>query len=103
MLIHPQIDPVALQLGPVAVHWYGLTYLTAFGLFMLLGLRRLRHQPFASLQGAQAWTRRDVEDILFLGVLGVVLGGRLGYCLFYKPLLLRWRIRWKCSPSGRVA
>jgi phosphatidylglycerol:prolipoprotein diacylglycerol transferase len=67
MLIHPQIDPVALQLGPVAVHWYGLTYLAAFGLFMLLGLRRLRHQPFASLQGAQAWSRRDVEDILFLG------------------------------------
>jgi phosphatidylglycerol:prolipoprotein diacylglycerol transferase len=85
MLIHPQIDPVALQLGPVSVHWYGLTYLTAFGLFMLLGLRRLRHQPFASLQGAQAWSRRDVEDILFLGVMGVVLGGRIGYCLFYKP------------------
>ena len=86
MLIHPQIDPVALHLGPVAVHWYGLTYLAAFGLFMLLGSRRLRHEPYASLKGTQAWTRRDVEDILFLGVLGVVLGGRLGYCLFYKPL-----------------
>ncbi|MBP9906329.1 MAG: prolipoprotein diacylglyceryl transferase [Rhodoferax sp.] len=85
MLIHPHIDPVALQLGPVAVHWYGLTYLAAFGLFMLLGHRRLRHEPFASLQGAQAWSRRDVEDILFLGVMGVVLGGRIGYCLFYKP------------------
>ncbi len=85
MLIHPQIDPVALQLGPLAVHWYGLTYLAAFGLFMFLGLRRLRHEPFASVTGVSAWTRRDVEDILFLGVLGVVLGGRLGYCLFYKP------------------
>ncbi len=85
MLIHPQIDPVALQLGPIAVHWYGLTYLAAFGLFMLLGSLRLRHQPFASLGGPGAWSRRDVEDILFLGVLGVVLGGRLGYCLFYKP------------------
>jgi len=85
MLIHPQIDPVALQLGPIAVHWYGLTYLAAFGLFMLLGALRLRHEPFASLTGAGAWGRRDVEDILFLGVLGVVLGGRLGYCLFYKP------------------
>ncbi|NCY25895.1 MAG: prolipoprotein diacylglyceryl transferase, partial [Alphaproteobacteria bacterium] len=85
MLTHPSINPVALQLGPLAVHWYGLTYLAAFGLFMVLGLRRLRHEPFASLTGAQAWSRQDVEDILFLGVLGVVAGGRLGYCLFYKP------------------
>ena len=86
MLIHPQINPVALQLGPLAVHWYGLTYLAAFGLFMFLGLRRLRHQPFASVQGEGAWVRQDVEDILFMGVMGVVLGGRIGYCLFYKPL-----------------
>lgn len=85
MLIHPQIDPVALQLGPLAIHWYGLTYLVAFALFMLLGMLRLRHEPFASIHGASAWTRRDVEDILFLGVVGVVIGGRLGYCLFYKP------------------
>ena len=86
MLIHPQINPVAVQLGPLAVHWYGLTYLAAFGLFMLLGIRRLRHEPFASITGAGAWSRKDVEDILFLGVMGVVLGGRIGYCLFYKPL-----------------
>ena len=86
MLIHPQINPVALQVGPLAVHWYGLTYLAAFGLFMWLGNLRLRHEPYASLKGAQAWSKRDVEDILFLGVMGVVLGGRLGYCLFYKPL-----------------
>jgi phosphatidylglycerol:prolipoprotein diacylglycerol transferase len=85
MLIHPQIDPVALQLGPLAIHWYGLTYLAAFALFMFLGLQRLRHQPFASIKGPAAWSRRDVEDILFLGVMGVVIGGRLGYCLFYKP------------------
>ncbi len=85
MLIHPQINPVALQLGPLAVHWYGITYLVAFALFMFLGVRRLRHEPYASLSGAQAWSRRDVEDILFLGVVGVVIGGRLGYCLFYKP------------------
>lgn len=85
MLIHPDINPVALQLGPVAIHWYGLTYLAAFGLFMWLGNLRLRHEPFASLTGASAWRKRDVEDILFLGVMGVVLGGRIGYCLFYKP------------------
>ena len=85
MLIYPPIDPVALQIGPLAIHWYGLTYLAAFGLFMFLGTLRLRHPPFAAIQGTGAWTRRDVEDILFLGVMGVVLGGRLGYCLFYKP------------------
>ncbi|MEG2141022.1 MAG: prolipoprotein diacylglyceryl transferase, partial [Bilophila sp.] len=72
-------------LGPIAVHWYGLTYLAAFGLFMFLGIKRLRHPPFVRLTGDQAWTRKDVEDILFLGVVGVVIGGRLGYCLFYKP------------------
>jgi phosphatidylglycerol---prolipoprotein diacylglyceryl transferase len=91
MLIHPQINPVALQLGPLAIHWYGLTYLAAFGLFMLLGFRRLKHQPYARLAGDTAgntvgrWSKRDVEDILFAGVMGVILGGRIGYCLFYKP------------------
>jgi len=86
MLIHPDIDPVALQLGPIAVHWYGLTYLAAFGLFLWLGRLRLRHEPYASLAGPGGWSRRDLEDILFLGVVGVVVGGRLGYCLFYKPM-----------------
>ena len=86
MLIHPQIDPVALQVGPLAIHWYGLTYLAAFGLFMLLGQRRLLHEPFASIRTNGGWSSKDVEDILFFGVMGVVLGGRLGYCLFYKPV-----------------
>ena len=85
MLIHPTINPVALQLGPLAIHWYGLTYLAAFGLFFFLASRRLRHEPYASIKGAGAWSQRDIEDILFLGVMGVVIGGRLGYCLFYKP------------------
>ena len=83
MLMYPQIDPVALQIGPVAIHWYGITYLVAFGLFMFLGNLRLRHEPFASL--VPPWMRKDVEDILFMGVMGVIVGGRLGYCLFYKP------------------
>lgn len=85
MLTHPQIDPVAIAIGPLAIHWYGLTYLTAFALFMLLGRLRLAHEPFASMRGSQAWHKRDIEDILFLGVMGVIVGGRLGYCLFYKP------------------
>ncbi|MEK8049079.1 prolipoprotein diacylglyceryl transferase [Ideonella sp. DXS22W] len=81
MLVHPQFDPIALALGPVQIHWYGLTYLVAFALFMLLAGWRVR-QPWYAQAG---WTRRDVEDLLFWGVLGVVLGGRIGYALFYKP------------------
>jgi phosphatidylglycerol---prolipoprotein diacylglyceryl transferase len=81
MLVHPQFSPVALQLGPVAVHWYGLTYLVAFGLFVFLGAQRVKLAQFA----ARGWQRRDIEDLLFYGVLGVVIGGRLGYVLFYKP------------------
>jgi phosphatidylglycerol:prolipoprotein diacylglycerol transferase len=80
MLVHPQFSPVAIQLGPVAIHWYGLTYLVAFGLFLWLGAKRVRLVQFAQ----RGWTRRDIEDLLFYGVLGVVLGGRLGYVLFYK-------------------
>ena len=56
MLIHPQINPVALQIGTLAVHWYGLTYLVAFGLFLFLAKRRLGHQPYAAMTGAAAWT-----------------------------------------------
>ena len=77
MLQHPQIDPVALQIGPLAIHWYGLTYLAAFALFYWLGRLRLRHEPYASITQPRAWLPRDVEDILFLGVMGVVVGGRL--------------------------
>lgn len=85
MLIHPEIDPVALRLGPLAIHWYGISYLVAFGLFFWLATRRLRHEPYASIAHPAPWTRRDIEDMLFYGVLGVIVGGRLGYCLFYKP------------------
>jgi len=86
MLTYPQIDPVALQIGPVAIHWYGLTYVVAFGLFLLLARLRLRHPPFAGIKGPGAWSAKDVEDLLFFGVLGVIIGGRLGYVLFYKPM-----------------
>ena len=85
MLMYPHIDPIAVKIGPLAVHWYGLTYLAAFALFFLLGSLRLKQPPFRYMEGERAWSRRDVEDILFLGVVGVVAGGRLGYCLFYKP------------------
>src|SRR5215207_5742132 len=70
MLVHPQFDPIALDLSkigiPIAVHWYGITYLVAFGLFLFLAARRARLPQFA----ARGWSRRDVEDLLFYGVLG---------------------------------
>ncbi|MBH9552868.1 prolipoprotein diacylglyceryl transferase [Inhella gelatinilytica] len=79
MWIHPQFDPVALRVGPLAIHWYGISYLIAFGLFFFLLRRRM------ASQGEGVWQARDADDVLFFGVLGVVLGGRLGYVLFYKP------------------
>lgn len=91
MLVHPQFDPVAIHLGPytiaghvigpLGVHWYGLMYLLAFTAFLFLARRRVQSPEYVKL----GWTLRDVEDILFFGVMGVVLGGRLGYVLFYKP------------------
>jgi phosphatidylglycerol:prolipoprotein diacylglycerol transferase len=70
MLTHPQFDPIALDLTriglPLQIHWYGLTYLVAFGLFMLLASLRVRKPWFAEA----GWTRRDVEDLLFYGVVG---------------------------------
>jgi len=84
MLTHPQIDPVAIQLGPVAIHWYGLMYLVAFALFVLLARQRLK-QPQFRHDSQSIWRPLDVDDVLFLGVLGAIVGGRLGYVLFYKP------------------
>jgi phosphatidylglycerol---prolipoprotein diacylglyceryl transferase len=81
VLIHPQFDPIAVKLGPLAIHWYGISYLVAFVAFSWLAGRRAKREPFVST----GWTSRDVEDLLFYGVLGVVLGGRLGYVFFYKP------------------
>jgi phosphatidylglycerol:prolipoprotein diacylglycerol transferase len=81
MFVHPQFDPVAIHLGPLAIRWYGLMYLIAFTLFFVLGRYRLRQPLFT---GQTGMTARDLEDLLFYGALGVVLGGRLGYVLFYK-------------------
>jgi phosphatidylglycerol:prolipoprotein diacylglycerol transferase len=78
---HPQFDPVALALGPIAIHWYGLMYLLAFVGVLALGRIRLGSQA----AGRPQFTPRDLDDVLLYGVLGVVLGGRLGYVIFYKP------------------
>lgn len=80
-MIHPQFDPVAIQIGPLAVHWYGLMYLMAFIQFLVLGRFRVSQAQMKS----QGFIVRDLEDILFYAVLGVVFGGRVGYCLFYMP------------------
>jgi len=79
MLIHPQFDPIALSLGPVAVRWYGLMYLLAFIAFYALGRLRILGRPDSG------WTLEQLDDLLFWGILGVVLGGRLGQVLFYEP------------------
>lgn len=79
MFVHPQFDPVALSLGPLAIRWYGLMYLLAFGAFLWLGKRRAAVQPWHGI------TPELMDDLLFFGVLGVVLGGRLGQVLFYEP------------------
>lgn len=83
MLVYPRIDPVAIQVGSLAVHWYGVMYLLAFlGCYWMVRYRvRVRplDRPLAPEQ---------VGDWLFYIVLGVLLGGRLGYCLFYSPGLL---------------
>lgn len=78
MLTHPQFDPVALHLGPLAVHWYGLMYLVGFLGGLWLGKWRAR-------QPQSGWQETEVDDLLFYAALGVILGGRLGYVLFYQP------------------
>ncbi|MCC6504223.1 MAG: Prolipoprotein diacylglyceryl transferase [Alphaproteobacteria bacterium ADurb.BinA280] len=70
------IDPVAIHLGPLAIHWYGLTYLIAFGLAYWLGMRRLH-------LGRLQINEQAFSDLMFYGMVGVVAGGRIGYMLFY--------------------
>ena len=61
MLMHPQIDPIAIKLGPLAIHWYGLTYLAAFTMFYLLAAQRVKRPWYAQA----GWTREAIEDLLF--------------------------------------
>ena len=79
VLVHPNFDPIALHLGPLAIRWYGLMYVLGFIAFITLGKWRIRHGLGNGLEV------RDVDDMLVYGVFGVILGGRLGYVLFYKP------------------
>jgi phosphatidylglycerol:prolipoprotein diacylglycerol transferase len=89
VLVHPQFDPIAIHLGPLAVRWYGLMYLVAFGLVWTLGRARIASRPDS------VWTRKDLEDALFYGILGTIVGGRLGYILFYKAgdyVVAPWKV-----------
>ena len=79
MLTHPQIDPVAIAIGPVSIHWYGLMYLLAFVLFIVLGRAHAKRRP------ELGWDARAIDDLLLYGVLGVIIGGRLGEAVFFNP------------------
>jgi phosphatidylglycerol:prolipoprotein diacylglycerol transferase len=76
MLTYPEINPIALSIGPLEIHWYGLMYLIGFAGFWLLGRYRASRPD-------SGWTAEMVDDVLFYGVLGTIIGGRLGYMLFY--------------------
>jgi phosphatidylglycerol:prolipoprotein diacylglycerol transferase len=90
IVTHPGFDPVALAfgpftiagmtLGPFAIRWYGIMYIVAFVLVIVLGKKRARENMLTG------WRAVDVDDMLYFGVFGVILGGRLGYVLFYKPM-----------------
>ena len=75
MLTFPAIDPVAIHLGPLQIHWYGIMYLIGFSAAWWLGKYRANQSP--------GWDAEQVSDLIFYGALGVILGGRLGYILFY--------------------
>jgi phosphatidylglycerol---prolipoprotein diacylglyceryl transferase len=78
MLVHPKIDPIAFWIWKLPVRWYGLMYLVGFAAAWWLGLRRIS-------ANMAPITRKQFDDLIFFAVLGVILGGRLGYVLFYKP------------------
>ncbi len=78
MFVHPYIDPVALHLGPLNIRWYGIMYLLAFMGGLALGRLQIRRRPDLG------WSLAELDDLVFYAILGTVLGGRLGYVLFYK-------------------
>ena len=84
VVVHPHFNPIALHLGTVFghsldIHWYGVMYLIGFISFLLLGRYQIKHKPWFN------WNLEMLDDALFYGALGVILGGRLGYVLFYQP------------------
>ena len=78
MFVHPGFDPIVFSLGPIAIRWYGLMYVVGFALVWWFGRSRVRANPNG------IWKQQDLDDVMFYGILGVILGGRMGYVLFYK-------------------
>ncbi len=76
-LTYPTIDPIAVSIGPLAIHWYGLMYLLGFGLAWLVARWRVKNLRLK-------WTADQIGDLIFFAAVGTVLGGRLGYMLFYS-------------------
>ena len=103
MLVHPQFNPIAIDLTkiglPIAIHWYGITYLVAFGLFLWLASLRVRLPWFAE----RGWTRREIEDLLFYGVLGVVDRRAARLRAVLQARATTPPIRSRSSRSGRAA
>lgn len=85
MIAYPHINPIAVRIGPLSIHWYGIMYLVGFA--SAWGLARRR-----AAQPNSTWRAVDVDDFLFYAMLGVILGGRIGYVLFYGLPL--WRADW---------
>jgi len=79
MLIYPKLNPVAFSIGSIKVHWYGIMYMVGFLYFLYVGKWRLKKYGHSFL------TSTLIDDTLFYAAIGVVVGGRLGYCLFYQP------------------
>lgn len=77
MIPYPQIDPVAISLGPLKVHWYGLMYIIGIGAAWFLARLRAKEPGFP-------WTATQIEDLIFYCAVGLMLGGRLGYIFFYN-------------------
>jgi phosphatidylglycerol:prolipoprotein diacylglycerol transferase len=77
MLVFPMINPIAFTIGPLKVHWYGLMYLFGFAMAFMLAHWRVTHYKLV-------WTSEQISDVIFYSALGVVLGGRIGYMLFYS-------------------
>ena len=75
-MYYPLIDPIIFSLGPLAVRWYGLSYVAGFAMVWWLGKRRLTANP--------SWSETHLSDLIFYGAIGVVIGGRFGYVFFYQ-------------------
>ena len=76
-MVHPQFDPVFFSIGPLSIHWYGIMYLVGFLLAQYLGIWRAKRDAW------RGFSKEEIQDLLFYSVLGVIIGGRVGYVIFY--------------------